>query len=271
MIDNIKACILTAYAPNTSHGINIDGTPYKRGQERLIESLKYHGFRYDILAFQDWPKMKYDTSCGYNIKAAAFDEAIKQGYERILWLDSSVWAIKKVEPLFDYIDQTGWYFYSNGFTVRQTSDDQSLAYFGMSADEAAEVGDISSSMFGLHMGNPKAQQFLEKWLQSARDGRWATSRQHNSGSQDPRYLFDRQDQTCASILRHQLDMKMEPRNRFSAIADDDLLTMKGYQDAIQKVDNLMDRRQYEEARKIIRTIATNINTVKDVILVMRGL
>lgn len=271
MIDIIKACILTAYAPNTSHGINIEGSPYKRGQERLIESLRYHGFRYDILAFQDWPNMKYNCECGYNIKAAAFEEALKQGYERILWLDSSVWAINKVEPLFDYIDQTGWYFYSNGFTVRQTADDNALNYFGMSSDYAAQTPDLSSSMFGLHMGNPKAQKFLGKWLKSAYDGLWSTSRQHNGGSKDPRYLFDRQDQSCASILRAQLDMKMEERNRFSAIADDNLLTMKGYQDAILQIDALMDRKQYRDARKMIRTIATNINTIKDVSLVMRGL
>lgn len=220
MIDNVKACILTAYAPNTSHGHNITGTPYKRGQERLIRSLIHHGFRYDILAFQDWPNMKYSTNCGYNIKAAAFDEALKQGYERILWLDSSVWAIKPVEPLFDYIDSHGWFFHSNGFNMAQTANDNALEYFGLTRDQAEKIPDISSSMFGIHTGNPKGHHFLQRWLDTARLGMWETSREHNGGSKDPRFMFDRQDQSCASIILHQLGMDMTPKGQYVDVAND---------------------------------------------------
>ena len=234
MIDNVKACVLTAYAPNTSHGIKVAGTPYKRGQERLKNSLIHHGFRYDFLAFEDWPNDNYSKLCGYNIKAAAFEEAIKQGYERILWLDSSVWAVKPVEPLFDYIDHNGWYFYSNGFNMAQTADDNALRYFGLTRDQAERIPDLSSSMFGLHMGNPRAQEFVKLWLESAKLGMWDTSREHGGGSKDPRFMFDRQDQSCASIIRYQLDMNMVERNHFSAIANDEgkypesvLLVMRG--------------------------------------------
>lgn len=219
MIDNVKACVLTAYAPNTSHGQNIQGSPYKRGQERLINSLVHHGFRYDILAYQDFQTNSFDKSCGYNIKADALTAAIDLGYERILWLDSSVWAIKPIEPIFDYIDENGWYFYSNGFNLAQWSDDNALEYFGFTRDQAEKLPDISSSMFGLHMGNPKAQEFAKQWILSARRGMWATSR-FGGGSDDPRFEADRQDQSCASLIIHKLGMHMVGRNCFSAIAED---------------------------------------------------
>ena len=220
MIDNVKACVLTAFAPGTSHGHNIQGSPYKRGQDRLKRSLIHHGFRYDILAFEDWQTNEFDRTCGYNIKADALTVALNQGYERILWLDSSVWAIKPIERVFDYIDHHGWYFYSNGFNLRQTADDNALKYFGITPDQAWEMPDLSSSMFGLHMGNPKSQQFAKQWLQSAENGFWATSREHASGSNDPRYKFDRQDQSCATALMHKLGMDMTERNFYSAIAND---------------------------------------------------
>ena len=220
MIDNVKACVLTAYAPNTSHGHKVEGSPYKRGQERLIRSLIYHGFRYDILAFQDFQTDDFDKTCGYNIKADALTVAINQGYERILWLDSSVWAIKPIEPLFDYIDENGWYFYSNGFNMAQMADDKALEHFGYTRDEAEKIPDLSSSMFGLHMGNPRAQEFAEEWIKTAKLGMWSTSREHGGGSKDPRFMFDRQDQSCASLLVHKLKLHMVGRNTFSAIAND---------------------------------------------------
>ena len=56
----------------------------------------------------------------------------------------------------------------------------------------------------------------------------------NGGSDDKRFRFDRQDQSCASALRHLLDMKMEHRNVYSAIAEDNgvyndsvMLVMRG--------------------------------------------
>ena len=220
MIDNVKACVLTAYSPNTHNGRVVQGGPYKRGQDRLKRSLIHHGFRYDVLAFEDFQTNEFDKSCGYNIKADAFTQAIRLGYERILWLDSSVWAIKPIEPIFDYIDANGWYFYSNGFNMAQTADDNALKFFNISRDEAEKIPDISSSMFGVHMGNPKAQEFIKRWITTAKMNMWATDREHGGGSKDPRFMFDRQDQSCASLILHQLGMNMVERNVFSAIAED---------------------------------------------------
>ena len=220
MIDSTKACILSAYAPGTSHGLPVQGSPYKRGQERLKRSLIHHGFRYDIKLYQDFITNDFNRECGYNIKADALQQVIKEGYERILWLDSSVWAVRPVEPLFDYIDSNGWYFHSNGFNLRQTADDNALDYFGISPNLAWLMPDLSSSMFGLHMGNPKAQEWAKLWIQSAKDGLWNTSREHANGSEDPRYMFDRQDQTAATALMHKLNMNMVDRGVYSMYAND---------------------------------------------------
>lgn len=203
MESNVKACILSAYAPGTTRGENTGSSPYPAGQQALYRSIVLMGFRHDVLLFQDWPNNNFDKSCGYNVKASAWTEAVKRGYEVILWLDSSVRAIRAIEPIFDIINHEGWYFWKNGFNCAKTCDDNALQYFGITRDEAEEMPDITTSMFGLHLGNPVSREFYNRWIQSARDGMWVTSRYHNGGSQDPRFEFDRQDQSCASVIWNQ--------------------------------------------------------------------
>jgi hypothetical protein len=220
MEPSVKACILSAYAPGTVRGESTEKSPYPKGQQLLYNSLIHHGFRHDIMFYQDWPNDHYDKGTGYNVKAAAFHEVLEMGYERILWLDSSVWAIQNPAPIFDVISNDGWYFWRNGFNCALTCDDHALRYFQINRDQAEQMPDITSSMFGVHMGNPKAQEFMTRWLATAKDGLWASSRFHNNGSQDPRFLFDRQDQSCASVIWNQLGMTAHDPNVYSAIAND---------------------------------------------------
>ena len=221
MEDNIKACILTAYAPGTTRGENTGSSPYPAGQKRLLNSLVHHGFRHDVLAFQDWPNKLFDTSCGYNIKAAAFHEAVMAGYTRILWLDSSVWAIRNIDPIFDHINTHGWFFWKNGFNCAITCDDNALDFFQITRDQAEQMPDITTAIFGLHMENPTALEFYDRWRATAHDGMWATSRQHNNGSTDPRFQFDRQDQSCASVIANKLFMDACDPGVFTEIANNE--------------------------------------------------
>lgn len=218
MQDSVKACIVTGFAPNTSHGQYSAQSPYKKGQERLLNSLVHHGFRHDVLAFSDFPNDHYPKDCGYNIKASAIHQARELGYDVILWLDSSVWAIRAIEPLFDYIVNHGWYFHTNGFDLGQTMDNDGLKYFGLTREQAYKMPDLTSSMFGLHLGNPKAEHFLKDWLETARLGMWKTSR-FPTPNHPPDFVGDRQDQSCATALMHKWQMDMIPRGVYSDIAN----------------------------------------------------
>lgn len=219
MESTVKACIVTACTPGFAHGVPVQGSPYQRGQDRLVNSLIHHGFSYDILAFPDWPNNEYGR-VPYNIKASAIHEAMKRGYTRILWLDSSVWAVQNPNKIFEVINTEGWYFWRSGFNCAQVSNDAALKYHGISRNEAEGIHDCSSSMLGLHLDNPKAQGFAKAWLKSAKDGLWATSREHAGGSQDRRYQFDRQDQTHASLLIRKFGMTLHDPGAYSQYAND---------------------------------------------------
>ncbi len=223
MDSQVRHCII-----NASNG---NGW-YPRGTKRLKESLIHHGFNGDVLTWYDFPNDEFEKSNPYNIKASAFLEAIRMGYSKILWLDCSVWAIKDPNPIFDVINEEGYYFWKSGYNCAQTCSDACLDYFGITRDLAETFTDCSTSMFGVNMDNPDAKSFIEDWLQSARDGQFGGSRLHDNQSHDKRFLFHRQDQSCASILANMRDFYMYSGNHFSSYYQKDqpetvIFTMRG--------------------------------------------
>lgn len=223
MESSIKHCII-----NASNG---NGW-YPRGTKRLKQSLIHNGFNGDILTWYDWPNDEFDKSCAYNVKAAAFSEALKLGYTHLLWLDCSVWAIGDPNKMFDIINSEGYYFWSTGYNCAQVCSDKCLEYFNVDRDKSEGYTDCSSSMIGVNIDNPTAKEFLDKWIQSARDGAFKGSRYHDNQSQDKRFLFHRQDQSCASVILNELGMDMYSPGIYSSYYTENqnesiIFTMRG--------------------------------------------
>lgn len=203
MESTIKHCIINA-------GV---GGWYPKGSDRLERSLIHHGCTGDILIWRDeWPNDNYDKSCIYNIKAAAFEEAIKRGYTHIFWMDCSTWIVNDIAPLFDIINEKGWYITSSGYNCAQTCNDNSLKYFELTRDEAEKISDTSTCSFGINISNPKGEQFAKMFIESAKAGVFGGSRLHDGQSSDPRFQFHRQDQSAASLICGKLKMGLRPIN-----------------------------------------------------------
>jgi len=207
METNKKSIIINA---NTGNGW------YPQGSQRLQRSLIHHGAHSDIKIWNDWPNNNYDKSCPYNIKAAAFEEAIKQGYTHILWLDCSVWAIANPMPVWDIINGEGAYFWSSGANCAEVCSDRCLDYYGVTRDEAEKITDCSTSMFGVNLENPQAQAFMDRWLNAAKDGIFKGSRFHDGQSSDPRFKYFRQDQANASLCLHEQGFKVYQPGEYSS-------------------------------------------------------
>ena len=217
---NVKHCIV-----NASNGVGW----YPTGTKRLKQSLIYHGYSGDIITHDNFPNDFFDKSNPYHIKASALANVIDSGYTHILWLDCSVWALKDVMPIFDIINEKGYYLWSSGYNCAQTCSDACLEYFGITRDEAEKMNDCSSSMVGINLHNPIGKEFIERWIRSAQAGAWNGSRLHDNQSKDPRFLFHRQDQSSASIIANQLGMKMHKPglSHYYPPTEETILTMRG--------------------------------------------
>ncbi len=185
------------------------GPWYNRGANRLSESLSAHGWQHDRQIWvDDWPPVKIQRTPVYNIKAAAFDYAIKQGYTTIIWGDASITAVRNTDAFVAKVQGDGYWIGQSGYRASETATDHQLQHFGVSRDWAHSVPDCATGLFGVNIENPTARAFIEKWIQAAHDGGFQGSRVHGNQSKDPRFKFGRQDQSAASIILGSLGMPL---------------------------------------------------------------
>jgi hypothetical protein len=186
---------------------------YPRGQQRLERSIHQHGFQGDFLAWEGKypPGSPPHAELPYGFKSYAFTEAVNQGYETILWLDASCWAIKPLELLFDHIEQEGHVFSYEGWWAGQWLKDQALANMSISRDDALKVPLLGGMFMGIHLMHERSRKWLEQFITICQNGMTLPGQPRNVDhcvSQDDRCLGHIADQAVASILAYRLGMEI---------------------------------------------------------------
>lgn len=184
---------------------------YAQGVRRLERSLIFEGWGGNILTWKDDypPNSHRHEDFPYYMKIAAFEEALRQGYTHILWVDASFWAVNKPDKMFDIINDQGYYFFSSGYNLAQSVSDRALEYVGLSRDVAEGVNEWASGCVGINFNNDDGKNLYNRWKQLMDAGMSKGSRLHDNQSLDPRFLFHRQDQSCLSLAIWEHGLKNE--------------------------------------------------------------
>lgn len=186
---------------------------YLRGQERLRRSLQDVGWDGDFLAYND--ELQVDALphriMPYAFKYAALMKSVKAGYQTLLWLDASVFAIKPLDPFFDYIEKNGYAFFSAGFNCAQWTNDNALSVMRLSRDEAEKIPMYMALCMGFNIQHPRTYQFLDQLAYYATNttafrGNWTND--YKTESNDARCLGHRHDQSVGSILAAKYGMEL---------------------------------------------------------------
>jgi hypothetical protein len=186
------------------------GQWYSSGVDRLRGTLIDKKWPGDIRLFKDeWPDEGFSREVVYNVKPAAFTWALKEGYTTIVWGDASITAERSMDVFLTEINEKGYWIGQSGYNAAQTCNDASLAYFNVTRDQAEKIPDCATGLFGVDLNFPWAREFLETWIQSARDGAFAGSRFHDGQSGDPRFAFHRQDQSAATLILGKMGLPLE--------------------------------------------------------------
>lgn len=186
------------------------GSWYPKGQERMVNSLRQFGYNGDILTFCDEDINEFfNKEYPYTIKTACIQEAISKGFTKILWVDCSCYAIKPIEWFYETIKNDGCFFSRSGFTLAQTSTDSDLMWANVTRDEAENLREIWSCVFGFDLETEKGHLFWELIKDGTMAGVCNTSRFHSNQSQDKRFLFGRQDQTLISHCLHKVGYEIK--------------------------------------------------------------
>lgn len=184
---------------------------YINGLARLNESLRNNAPGVDFLGFINESSIgaPLHSENPYAFKIYAIQKAIDAGYENILWLDSSVFAIKSVIPIFDEIEKKGMIFQDAGHWLGNWANDFSLKYFDITRNEAMGIKMIGNAgVLGFNIHNEIAFDFLDQWEQSMLDscfkGKWTN--EDKSESQDERCFGHRHDMTCSSAIVYKMGL-----------------------------------------------------------------
>ena len=146
----------------------------------------------------------------YAFKLMAIEHARNQGHQQVLWLDASAWAIGKLDPVFNRIEEDGHYFWTSGFNCAQWCNDRSLAYFGVTREQAAQMEMLYALVIGLDFQSDRTCEFFEKWKKAGAEGVFNGSWKREPGDQEAEpYCGHRHDQSAASIIAHQLGMGID--------------------------------------------------------------
>lgn len=181
---------------------------YPVGAVRLERSLIFNGWPCAIKIWTDYPEgCPAHEDVPYYFKISAFEWAIKEGYTHILWCDCSLWSVRNPMALFDLINDQGYWFFSSGYNLAQTANDAALEGAGISRDEAESATEWASGCLGFNFFNPDGKRLYTLWKEYMDKGMSRGSRNHDGGSEDPRFLHHRQDQTCLSLAAHKLGLR----------------------------------------------------------------
>lgn len=183
---------------------------YVQRLARLSDSLR-NNFDGDFLSFIG------EASCGaeshesvpYGFKIHCFKKAMDAGYQNILWLDTSVFAIAPVQPIFDRIEEKGFVFQDAGHFLGTWCNDFTLEYFGITRDSAMNMRMIGNAGFlGLNVQSHKAMEFFRAWdlsmFMGCFEGEW--SNQLKTESDDERCLGHRHDMSASSAIIHKMGL-----------------------------------------------------------------
>lgn len=156
----------------------------------------------------------------YVFKATAIERARTMGFTTVLWCDSSIVPIRPLAPLWEKIEQEGYWFSENlpygrldlpVWNCGQWTSDAALPVLGLTREEAFAIPQVIATSFGLCFEHEIAREFFRQFKAFADDrrafqGPWRND--NHEASADDRVRGHRHDQTVASVIAYRLGMKL---------------------------------------------------------------
>lgn len=201
---------------------------YNRLLLRLIDSVKEH-WKGDMLVYspdhslseykgvtihKGWPQPKGVKSfthaeMPYQFKTAIIQEAVERGYERIIWLDSSMQLKKDLTPLFDSI--TGVTTFENlGHPTWKYLSDSAAELLRVPSEEwLLSVPQIWGGAFALNFSKEYARRWFEELKIASVNGSFK-----DGPSKRVEFVAHRHDQAVMSVmLGYEIHLKFDGQDQ----------------------------------------------------------
>lgn len=147
----------------------------------------------------------------YQFKVAMFQMAIDNGYDQVIWMDSTTRMMKHPKNLLDQAKKQGVVTFHNlGHPLCHWISDAALTKLGVNPKDREYINtlpQIMACVIIFDFTNPKGKEIFQKWKQHSQDG---VSFQNGYGSERPEFIAHRHDQAILSYIVHKEGIPMNP-------------------------------------------------------------
>lgn len=185
---------------------------YGQGRERLKTMLPdFVPDDVDMFFFEDEEKIgsPIHRDNPYAFKLYALQNVLEKGYHTLLYMDASLFPIRRLDAIFDVIEKEGMFAQHAGHMCGTWANDACLEYFGLTRDEAMLIPMYGNAgLLGLDLNNPDILNFYVRWRTSMQDGMFKGewTNKNKSQSKDKRCKGHRHDMVCGSIVMFQMGL-----------------------------------------------------------------
>jgi hypothetical protein len=193
-------------------------------QKRLLQSLATADWRDAILSWTDAlpPGSPTHAEVPYAFKLFAIREALRRGHTSLLWLDSPCRVAQSLDSIFERIESEGHLFVGGDDRLGNWANDECLAAFGFSRNEAMGLKLMNGTFIGLDFSHERTRTWIEEIERSYARGLFqgfylsehapTAVRAAKPGkpvgfvSADPRCWGHRHDEAVGSCIAHRQGM-----------------------------------------------------------------
>lgn len=192
---------------------------YAQGLARLSDSLR-HNFEGDFLAWVHEKALGAPAHADnpYAFKVHAFLKAFEAGYDNVLWLDCSVYAVKNVQPIFDIINRQDYFFQEAGHLLGEWSNDALLDFYNIDRDTAMGINMVMGGIMGLRKNSEVLTALRVALNAGIFKGQWTN--ELKSESKDERCLGHRHEMSAVSAIVHKMGLSWSDQiNQYAGAYD----------------------------------------------------
>lgn len=171
--------------------------------DMLIYSPDHHLSEYrGVTIHKGWPQPKglknfMHSEMPYQFKTSMIQLALEQGYQRIVWLDSSMQLKKNLIPLFEW---SGMFFFENlGHPTWKYLSDDALRLLMVREPVLKHIPQVWGGAFGLDLTNELALTFFDRLKEFSVNGSFK-----DGGSKREGFVAHRHDQAVMSVLYQEI-------------------------------------------------------------------
>jgi hypothetical protein len=163
----------------------------------------------DKVLIHPWADRYPPSSLGrkvmYGFKLDAFSQMLSLGFSQVLWLDSSILPLRSFKPVWGLIAEQGYWLSKNfDYMTDRFVCDSALPLLGVSRQECSRIPQVMGGAIGINFDSRIGWEMFSMWRHYAISG--AFEGPHVGGSDYPKIIGHRHDQTAMSVVAHNLNL-----------------------------------------------------------------